>query len=117
MNKEQLIEEMLNEVKSLKDLAKEEMPLMVKEYIFANKVRGVFGLCSGLLLLAASICSIAYGHEESGRITGTQMVCLLTGSLGLLGAIIMVFGYTYELIDFYLQPRRMAVKAITELIP
>lgn len=57
MKLEGFTSEMLTEIKNLKDLTKEELPLIAQEYIFANKVSAIVGLSvAGLLMIIAAFC-------------------------------------------------------------
>ncbi len=117
MNKDALLEEMLQEVKNLKDLTKEELPLIAKEYIHANLIGSLFVMgVSGVMLVISLVCGLysMFGtfHENSGPEV-LSVVVAICGSV--VGFILMGIGTT-SYIDFKLQPRRMAIKAITSLI-
>lgn len=117
MKTDAFIEEMLEEVKNLKDLAKEELPEIVKEYIFAQKVQNWLGLGVGLFLLTICASSGLYAtlHEFSDKYDDTKFALFMISLLsGIVGAIFTA-GCISDLINFYLQPRRMAIKAITSL--
>lgn len=114
--KEEFLEEMLREVKSLKDVAKEELPLLAKEYIYANKVQIWMLLGVSMLLLIMAAAGTAYlvlGEFEKydNAISAILCIVLTTGAAGL----VLLFFSISELLDFYLQPRRMAIIAITSL--
>lgn len=114
MNVDLLIAEMLNEVKDLKDLAKKELPIVAKEYIVAGKVYAAIGISIGLLLMVISVLS---GHTsyvaDSNSDTQVGFAALSVFS-GLIGAFFNLINVPMFL-DFYLQPHRMAIKAIVSL--
>lgn len=113
MNKEAFIEEMLQEVKNLKDLAKDELPIVVKEYIRYNIISSVIGLIlSGALLTLAAICDVIAWHSPNECV---QCLCSIAAALsGTVGTILgLCSGDTF--LACKLQPRRMAIKAITSL--
>ena len=114
--KAEFLEEMLQEVKNLKDLAKEELPVVAKEYILANKVQAYSGLAIALVLLSVAAFS---GHQlmtlELERYSDAKFgYALLGGLTGIIGFILAMCNVS-SLLDLYLQPRRMAIKAITSL--
>lgn len=117
MKKEELLEEMLNEVKDIKDFAKEEIPFVAKEYIFAQKVQNYFALIVGLAMLMAASTGALY---RSGVLTekvsdGWGLVVGIASILFFIVGGVATQCAISELIDLHLQPRRMAIKAITSL--
>lgn len=109
-------EEMLNEIKNLKDLTKEELPLIVKEYINYLKVIGIIYLTVGVFLLYSAIEAglyVTYGEFEkySDFRLILSLYCLIAGILGFLIIAINLD----SLLKVFLQPRRTAIKAITSL--
>lgn len=114
--KVEFIEEMLQEVKNLKDLAKEEMPIVVKEYILTNKVQAFVGLAISIVLLSlAGFSLFQLLTTEFERFSDAKFGYSLMGSIsGVMGFVISLCNGS-RLLDLYLQPRRMAIKAITSL--
>jgi hypothetical protein len=116
MNKKDFIDEMLLEVKNLKDLAKDELPEIAKEYIIAKKIQAFIGLVFGILIILLASSASAYyffGTLESHSDSKLGLVVFLAVAF-LLGFLI-TFSYVDGLLDLYLQPRRMAIYAITSL--
>jgi len=117
METDKFLEEMLKEVTSLKDLAKQELPLVAKEYILAQKVMAYLGLALGgtFLLTAIGMLVFKYAYEptNSRDDLGNVMaiISMIPGTLG----VIITSTNLCSLINLYLQPRRMAIKAITSL--
>lgn len=116
MNKDQFVSEMLEEVKNIKDLAKEELPLVVKEYINANKIFGWIGTIVGVILLSAVGYALHYlAHGDFERYSDVKFVLGISSFVGgFIGAAFVMCSGT-NLLNLYLQPRRMAIKAITSL--
>lgn len=115
MDMNKFVEEMLKEVKDLKDLSKEQVPLVAQEYInyhMAMHLLGIilFGIMFliGLGLLFVGIF-VAKTHDDQ---FGFE---LLGGILGGLGFMIMMCNVV-DYLKFKLQPRRMAIMAITSLL-
>ena len=119
MTKDDLMQEMLTEIKNLKDLTKEELPLIAQEYIHANRVSCALGVGLGLsmLLLAGAIAVLGFLHVPNpDRYDDVRFGCSLAGLLlGAVGFVTAVLNVSHA-VDFYLQPRRMAIKAITSLM-
>lgn len=115
MNKEEMIQEMLKEIKDLKDLAKSELPIVSREYINANKVRTYASVLFGLALLIVSILLGFYCGTDMDSSRPLQFFaglgCLIFG----VTSSFMIICSIGTLIDLYLQPRRMAIKAVTSL--
>ena len=119
MNKDAFIEEMLQEVKSIKDLAKEELPAIAKEYVRAKIVMYGVGIMLSLVAITIGISCGLYallhtfpetynGHDNQ---MGISAVGLITGAVGC----VFCACNLYSFLEFKLQPRRMAIKAITSL--
>jgi len=112
-----LANEMVDEIKNLKDLTKKELPAIAKEYITYLKVTAVIQLIiSGALILLGTECvlQVLYGtfetyHEEKVITFALGGLCL--GVPGL----IAFFCNLDTLISVALQPKRTAIKAITSL--
>lgn len=115
MNKEALIEEMLNEVKNLKDLAKDELPLVAKEYLLNQKIQGYIGLSIGMVILLVGAAAGAYAALGTFHHSEDAVSYALSGMIGGLVGFVMTLCNGSSLMDVYLQPRRMAIKAITSL--
>lgn len=116
---DELLKEMLEEVKSLKDLTKSELPLVAQEYIAAEKVKAYVDLATGLGLLLTSLSTGLYtalansgGHDVTGAQVICGIICAITGIFGIVCTACTVG----NVIDLAMQPRRMAIKAITSLI-
>lgn len=116
MKVDEFINDLLAEVKDLKDLAKEQLPLVAQEYIEVNKKKMIVGLSVGasLLLLSLSSGLYAYFGKFSEFSTKPLLFVLLAALSGLIGTI-LTFSSLDTFIDFKYQPRRMAIKAITSL--
>ncbi len=117
MEVDKFVQEMLNEVTNLKDLAKEELPIVAKEYIKAYKVKTIFGLIVGALLLLLAMSSGAYalfGKFSEYHNDDAAFFCLFGIVSGIAG-LITVWSIT-DLIDIVCQPRRLAILAITSLV-
>lgn len=115
MNKDKFIEEMLEEVKSFKDLTKEELPLIAKEHIKANIVKSIFDLSFGLLLV--TISGILGYHLYFKEIIYSDVKLsfgIISGILAIFGPIITMCSLS-NLMDYYLQPKLMAIKGILNL--
>lgn len=113
-----LAQEMLKEVKNIKDFAKEEIPIVAKEYVnYLTITSGTFLIVS---ILGMGISGYVLSHGIAGmlsdkRMSDSQMVATLLGGIGLLISFIgtCVNGDAYMQVK--LQPRRTAIKAITSL--
>lgn len=110
-------EEMLKEIKDLKDLTKEELPKVAQEYIFYKKATSLLNLifCSVLLLsvILAGIYLVFgnFNDEDFVKKTGLAAYCLITGIISIIG-----FSCSLdEVLSVFLQPRRTAIYAITSL--
>lgn len=117
MKLEEFTEEMLSELKSAKDLLKGEFPEIVKEYIRANKIMNRVGLAIGavLFLIGVGLGLHAYNYVSEHSSDNTQFGCCMAGLIIGLPGLVVIFTSGYELASFSLQPRRMAIKAITSL--
>lgn len=102
--------ELLEEVKSLKDLAKGNLPEVAKEYIaFKKMVNGTLFIISVLALVAGVIALV---HTDlDGRATALGVFGSIGVTIG--GMLSILFGC--ELISVIMQPRRTAIRAITTL--
>lgn len=109
MKLEEFTSEMLNEVKAAKDLVKGELPEIAKEYIRASKIMNSLGLLLGLPVMGTGIASAIHG------LSNNLFGFILIGSIVGVGGFFCSLNSCCELLDAYLQPRRMAIKAITSL--
>lgn len=120
MKLEDFTSEMLDEIKSAKDLVKGELPELAKEYInmqmFLSKLGMIFG---GVLISIGIACGIAVYlhvshdtnyHNDEFKL-GWGLVGTIVGMIGLIVTACNVSTY----FEYLMQPRRMAIKAITSL--
>lgn len=116
MNKDQFIEEMLQEVTNLKDLAKGEIPLLAKEYIYANIYQAWIGIGIAVILLILSIISGIYlATTKFPEYSDVKIMFFIILLFSGVGGLMTLWVCSRDLLDFKLQPRRMAIKAITSL--
>ncbi len=114
---EALAEEMINEIKDLKDLTKKEIPEVAKEYVNFNLTTSlIFGTLASLMFITGTsfwIYGLTHGGDMNNNSTETGF--MFGGFLMLLvgGGLSGLFWYTY--LEFKLMPRRKAIEAITEL--
>lgn len=117
MNKkfEKFADEMLKEVKDLKDLTKKELPIVAQEYVRYNKISSLVGVLFTGSIFAVSAWSVYhgatsdFGHRDDGR-----GYILVGGIFGLLSGIAFMC-CSDQYLSFKFQPRRMAIYAITSL--
>lgn len=116
--KEQLLnlaEEMVKDIKDLKDLTKQELPELAKEYIKFNltyaKVMSIISFF--LLILTVIICTIGYinVHKFDDK-AGFVLLGSVFSALCLIAIFINITNY----LKFKCQPRRSAIEAITSLL-
>lgn len=119
MKLEDFTSEMLDEIKSAKDLVKGELPELAKEYINMQTLMAKLGIGLGVTLVTVGIVLglISYLHVNP-RPGYDDDFKIITGFLGGLSTFVGCMltacnGSTY--LEFKLQPRRMAIKAITSL--
>lgn len=118
MTKEELINELMSEVKSLKDLAKEELPEVAKEYILATKIQATFYLLLGLFIIFTASVLAFKGYNyipENSYDDGRVGLWVGSGILTLLGGMLSLASIE-NLINVFYQPRRTAIEAITSLL-
>lgn len=118
MNKQAFMEEMLKEIKDLKDLTKEELPLIAKEYIRVNKIIHGIGVgLGGIATLAGlAILFVAVTHVPDDRWDDTKTCCYLLGGFLSAGGLTISLYNTVALLSILLQPRRTAIEAVTSLL-
>ena len=114
MNKEAFIEEMLQEVKNLKDLAKDELPIVAKEYIKYNTMVATLGITISLILGISCIVLFLLAHFSDPSSDKYILFSVCSGLTGMLSFLFMLCNLP-EYLTFKFQPRRMAIKAITSL--
>lgn len=114
ISKDELIQELLNEVKSIKDFTKEELPVITKEYIQASKVKTFFNLCVGFMLCITAYYCVAYVINIESE-TAATIFASIYGVIGGTVGFIMVGHCITSLIDLYFQPRRIAIKSVLNL--
>jgi len=107
---EQFAEEMLEEIENFKDLTKEELPVIAKEYLQYKIVNSILGIISGsvLLILSAIVIIICVNN---GRPVGITIGL----GVGFTGFCITVLSID-TLLRVILQPHRMAIDSIISLI-
>lgn len=114
MKLEDFANEMLTEIKDIKDLAKEELPLVAKEYVRYQTISNLMSI--GFCLVVLLICAISTYITIGSANTNVQFVfgvgAVTSGIIGAVSLAICVDNYIYV----KLQPRRVAIKAITTLI-
>lgn len=115
MKLDDFVQEMLSEIKDLKDLAKGELPEIAKEYIRAHIILHGLGVALGAFLIMIAISCGIYALHLEKMSSDQEMVLALTGLFTGLPGVVMTSINLCELLNFYLQPRRMAIKAITSL--
>ena len=110
-------DEMIKEIKNLKDLTKKEIPEVAKEYIKFNKTISLIG---GILFAIVAmvggyiiVCGFSYipTHEYDDAKTGYYMVGGLISAIGIFASIANLYNY----LQFLYMPRRKAIEAITSL--
>lgn len=110
---EDLAQEMILEVKNLKDFAKVEMPEVVKEYIRYNIINDLmwfsFWLCVTIGLFITAYIGRS-SHDDTFSLT--TIICLTSSLLSILFSGICLDSF----LSFKLQPRRKAIEAITSLL-
>jgi uncharacterized membrane protein YukC len=115
---ESLAEEMIQEVKDLKDLTKEELPEVAKEYVRYNTILHLVGMLGFGLLAVVGIAFSVYGVMHEGwtheSLDSATLALTFGGFAILIGGIVSLINFTMYL-DFKLQPRRNAIKGITSL--
>lgn len=114
MKIEEFTNEMLEELKSAKDLVKGELPELAKEYIRSRKIMYSIGLGVSFVLAGVSIAlgyHAAMIHVDDGSCVGYFVGSAVFGTF----AFIMGLCDTCQLLELYLAPRRSAIKAITSL--
>ena len=114
MNKEILFEEMLQEVKNLKDLTKEQLPLVAQEYIKYNTMVAILGITISLILGVSCIVLFLLAHFNVPDSDNQILLSVCSWVSGILSFLFM-FCNLPEYLIFKFQPRRMAIKAITSL--
>ena len=104
--------EMIQEIKDLKDLAKGELPEVAKEYVNYLKVSSLLGFIffGALALGSAYLMLLGYFSPKSfdDKTFG--------GMIGVFLFSIPALVYFGNYLEVKMQPRRMAIKAITELL-
>jgi len=108
---EKLAKEMLDEVKNIKDFAKEELPVVAKEYVSYRTVSSGIMLILSIIGLGVSGCLLTGGLASESDFDPRTLI----GGIGVLVCFIAtcVNGDLY--LEVKLQPRRTAIKAITSL--
>lgn len=111
---EELAQELIKEVRDVKDLTKKELPEIAKEYITYNiTFSKVVTIVSGVVLILSLIGAILaiFVLRSDSFAVGVGMLSFLTGMFSFFA---FCSEYTSYL-SFKMQPRRMAIKAITSL--
>lgn len=113
---EALAQEMIKEVRDLKDLTKKELPEIAKEYISYNMTMSVIGMiiCGVVLVLSLIGVAVAFFVLEMG--SGAFVATLLLSVIFSMVSFIIMCTSLCNYLDFKLQPRRMSIKAITSLL-
>jgi hypothetical protein len=113
-----LAEEMITEIKDLKDLAKKELPEVAKEYIRFKVILNLVGIFIFGLLFLLSVCAALYGYYNKGYTHSAEDIYTVSFALGIFGVCIspmLCIANIVEYLKFKLQPRRMAIEAVTTL--
>lgn len=118
----ELMNEMVQEVKSLKDLTKKELPEIAKEFI-AYKIMEyfVYSIVTFVVFLIGVYliqCGLSHSElNEYGMHSGDYYFQIVLGSvLSILFSMFFVCNFL-GILEYKYQPRRMAIKAITSLFP
>lgn len=115
---EVLAKEMITEIKNIKDLAKEELPLVAKEYVEYNiKTSFIGAIITGVvsLLSIAMLIGVLIVYLKSGTFYEVLFPISLVGTIGLIIGGISCCVNVSQYLEFKLQPRRKAIEAITSL--
>jgi hypothetical protein len=117
MKLEELTSEMLTEIKDLKDLTKQELPLIVKEYIRAEKVVATIGLAIGgaFFLVSAFLIYKGVTFIERNNYSHDAFGWYASAAVTLFAAFLFTLINGLNLLAVVMQPRRTAIKAITSL--
>jgi len=116
---EKFADEMLQEVKNLKDLTKKELPVVAQEYVRYNVISGLISMIFTGLIFGLSAYSLYHGltlpsHDANGHSQepiGWVFWGLIFGVVSGIGLLCSVEQY----LSFKFQPRRKAIYAITSL--
>lgn len=109
-------DEMLNEIKDLKDLTKEELPQIAREYINYLKISNVLYLISCLFLFYTVVEAGLYGfYGDHIQFSPIQLFIVLYCIIVGLFSIITIINSMDNILNVFLQPRRTAIIAITSL--
>lgn len=114
----ELAEDMISEIKNLKDLTKQELPEIAKEYIKYHQVFYLSGFLLFLLGIPLSIIAWKYGSDHGGNINGRANCETFIMVVGFRAIPICVIGLLingYSFLEYKFMPRRKAIEAITSL--
>jgi hypothetical protein len=120
MNKDKLnafVEEMVQEVKDLKDLTKEELPLIAKEYIAYLKFITMLQLIVYSLIMFSAVATGLYA--AFGTFEKYDDLRMGLGFYTFIAGIVSFGGLAFtveSLTSLILQPKRTAIYAITSLL-
>lgn len=116
---ESLAQEMIKEIKDLKDLTKENLPEVAKEYVRYNTALYLAGTVGFGIVFVLGVASAVYGfahegysHESPDSATAFFMFGLVATLVGFIAGICNFSCY----LSFKLQPRRKAIEGITSLL-
>lgn len=114
---ESLMNEMVDEIKNIKDLTKSELPELVKEYTRFNVGMSVLGMTVSAVLFLSCIvvivCTKSLDLDGPATLLGVATFLVYFIAV-LLPVIFLVNLHSY--FEYKLQPRRKAIEAITSLV-
>jgi hypothetical protein len=111
---ESLANEMIQEIKNLKDLTKETLPIVAKEYIHYNMTMAAIGLIVFGLFFLVGLAGLIYSASINALIDKNF------GPLQLVSTILFMFGTCFgigsfiTLVSFYMQPRLKAIEGVVK---
>lgn len=118
---EQLVEDMLKEVRNSVDFAKAELPEVAKEYMRYKTVMALFSMGISVLVFLLGVAGVTYsfmhGFDLNATHADSNLGCsFIFGSVAIGIGPIMFLCFFSEYLKFKLQPRRMSIEAVTSLI-
>lgn len=115
---EELAKEMIEEIKNLKDLTKENLPEVAKEYVRFNIILSLIGFTSSGFVVLVGLVMFVYGLSQEGYTNNSPdsatAYFAFGGLVALIGIIVGLINFVNYL-GFKLQPRSKAIKGITSV--
>jgi uncharacterized membrane protein YesL len=111
----ELAEEMLKEVKDLKDLTKKELPEVAKEYVNYFLYSNIVGLFYAVILCLLSTSSFYYLFFVVEKLSEKEQVLAVLTCIIIMPSFFLLWACTENILAAVVCPKRKAIEGILNL--